>query len=233
LLHSVSVEYIYDATGTKLAKRSTYSPDSIVVTRYQDQLILENDQLSFINTSEGRALPDSTSYEYQYHIKDHLGNVRSTVAAKSREITILATMESGRAAYEAQFFGNLDNSRQTLLSANHTESFVEPFDSVADQSLNEVARVNAVDNPIGVNTIVSVSKGDVIKMRAYAKYPQTFTEDPAIAFNLANAVTSAFGIDGGAPFQALQNLLPASGNYNQFSSNTSVPQAYLMYHLFR
>lgn len=229
---SVSVEYVYDAAGTKLAKRSTYSPDSIVVTRYQDQLILENDQLSFINTSEGRALPDSTSYEYQYHIKDHLGNVRSTVAAKSREITILATMESGRAAYEAQFFGNLDNSRQTLLSANHTDSFLEPFDSVSDQSLNEVARVNAVDNPIGVNTIVTVSKGDVIKVRSYAKYSQTFTEDPAIAFNLANAVTSAFGIDGGAQFLALQNLLPASGNYNQFSSNTSVPQAYLMYHYF-
>lgn len=57
-------------------------------TDYAGEFIYENDTLRFINHEEGRILPDTAStaqhpWEYQYHLKDHLGNVRITFSEKT------------------------------------------------------------------------------------------------------------------------------------------------------
>lgn len=41
----------------------------------------------FIQHSEGGILPDRRSWEYQYHLKDHFGNVRVTITAKAPTVT--------------------------------------------------------------------------------------------------------------------------------------------------
>jgi RHS repeat-associated protein len=46
---------------------------------YIGNYIYENGKLSFILTDEGRLVPDSTGFTYEYFIKDHLGNTRVTV----------------------------------------------------------------------------------------------------------------------------------------------------------
>jgi RHS repeat-associated protein len=57
----------YDATGRKLRYDNT---------DYIGPFLYERGVLKYIITSEGRAIPKGTTYNYEYHIKDHLGNVR-------------------------------------------------------------------------------------------------------------------------------------------------------------
>src|SRR5690606_28713354 len=78
--------YTYDATGRKL-KQQVYGTTP-KTTDYAGEFIYENDTLRFINHEEGRILPDTSSTaqhpcEYQYHLKDHLGNVRVTFSEKT------------------------------------------------------------------------------------------------------------------------------------------------------
>ena len=57
----------YDATGRKLRYDNT---------DYAGPFVYESGVLRYIITGEGRAIPNGSSYQYEYHIKDHLGNVR-------------------------------------------------------------------------------------------------------------------------------------------------------------
>jgi RHS repeat-associated protein len=95
-----SIEYIYSAEGVKLAKKTTSTSESLGEspagvspyattntqwTYYHDALqYVENTspnfngrKLEFIQVDEGRAVANgSGTFEYEMHIKDHLGNLR-------------------------------------------------------------------------------------------------------------------------------------------------------------
>jgi len=66
--------YSYDASGRKLTKTL-----GSAVTQYVDGIQYENGVLKFIQTEEGRILPNGSSYIYEYFLKDHLGNTRAVV----------------------------------------------------------------------------------------------------------------------------------------------------------
>ncbi|MCW8309651.1 RHS repeat-associated core domain-containing protein, partial [Sphingobacterium sp. InxBP1] len=66
--------YSYDANGRKLTKTM-----GSAVTDYVDGIQYENGVLKFIQTEEGRILPNGSSYIYEYFLKDHLGNTRAVV----------------------------------------------------------------------------------------------------------------------------------------------------------
>ncbi|MCW8309637.1 RHS repeat-associated core domain-containing protein, partial [Sphingobacterium sp. InxBP1] len=66
--------YSYDANGRKLSKTL-----GSAVTDYVDGIQYENGVLKFIQTEEGRILPNGSSYIYEYFLKDHLGNTRAVV----------------------------------------------------------------------------------------------------------------------------------------------------------
>jgi RHS repeat-associated protein len=75
--------YIYDANGNKLRKQVKTAD---VVTRtvdYVNSVQYENDSLLFVSTAEGRAVPAGATYDYEYFLTDHLGNVRVTFNRKS------------------------------------------------------------------------------------------------------------------------------------------------------
>ncbi|MGJ1409051.1 RHS repeat domain-containing protein [Sphingobacterium thalpophilum] len=71
---SNSLIYSYDANGRKLSKTL-----GSAVTDYVDGIQYENGVLKFIQTEEGRILPNGSSYIYEYFLKDHLGNTRAVV----------------------------------------------------------------------------------------------------------------------------------------------------------
>lgn len=48
-------------------------------TDYIGNFVYENGSLKFISTDDGRLLPKGDNYDYEYFIKDHLGNTRVTV----------------------------------------------------------------------------------------------------------------------------------------------------------
>lgn len=69
--------YLYDATGKKIKKQTRENQAIISTTVYDMSFIYENDELAYIVTPEGRALPEGDAFRYEYNLKDHLGNTRA------------------------------------------------------------------------------------------------------------------------------------------------------------
>ncbi len=74
-----TIAYLYDASGTKRARQTQTYGSPLSQTDYITKFVYENNQLQFILTSEGRIMMQNNgTYEYQYFLKDHLGNTRIT-----------------------------------------------------------------------------------------------------------------------------------------------------------
>jgi len=71
---STVATYTYDASGGKL--RNTGSDGT---WDYIDGVVYHNNAIAFINTDEGRAALNSDVYDYEYNLKDHLGNNRVSI----------------------------------------------------------------------------------------------------------------------------------------------------------
>jgi RHS repeat-associated protein len=72
-----SIGYIYTSTGSKLRKYTNDASKESTTTDYIGAFVYEEGELQFIQTAEGRLVPDgSGGYNYEYAIKDHLGNTR-------------------------------------------------------------------------------------------------------------------------------------------------------------
>jgi RHS repeat-associated protein len=72
------IGYVYTADGIKLRKYTHLNTNAEgPVTDYVGAFVYENNELQFIQTSEGRLVPDGGGgYNYEYALKDHLGNTR-------------------------------------------------------------------------------------------------------------------------------------------------------------
>ncbi|MEQ9120845.1 DUF6443 domain-containing protein [Fulvivirga sp.] len=82
------IKYIYDASGIKLAQE-VYAANNDLIKRtdYVGEFIYENDTLQLIQHEEGRIVPDDINgWEYQYHLRDHLGNTRVTFTTKPNTV---------------------------------------------------------------------------------------------------------------------------------------------------
>lgn len=91
--HNGSIDYIYDAMGSKLRKTAEGS-----VTEYAGNYVYSgggvNMTLQFFNHPEGYVAPDgSGGYTYVYQYKDHLGNVRLSYADSNNDGSIDASTE--------------------------------------------------------------------------------------------------------------------------------------------
>lgn len=75
---SQKVQYTYDANGHKLKRSLVGYLDSV---EYVSGIQYKNGLIDFIQTDEGRAVKNGTSYLYRYNLKDHLGNLRVEVDA--------------------------------------------------------------------------------------------------------------------------------------------------------
>jgi RHS repeat-associated protein len=69
--NNVIATYLYDGLGNKL--RNVGSDGS---WDYIDGIVYNNNVIQFIQTEEGRAIPNGNVYHYEYNLKDHLGNAR-------------------------------------------------------------------------------------------------------------------------------------------------------------
>jgi RHS repeat-associated protein len=78
--NSGSIEFVYDATGVKLRKIVKNSTGVVKETRdYVNGVEYKDRLLDRITHSEGAVVRNEHgAYEHQYHLRDHLGNVRVT-----------------------------------------------------------------------------------------------------------------------------------------------------------
>lgn len=81
-----NIQYLYDATGTKL--RKTVSTGG--TTEYVGNYVYENGSLKFFNHPEGYVEPAGKgSYLYVYQYKDHLGNIRLSYRKDGSALQVL------------------------------------------------------------------------------------------------------------------------------------------------
>lgn len=228
------VNYIYDATGRKLTQNLT---DGATTKRtdYAGEFIYENDTLRFINHEEGRILPDITTeaeypWEYQYHLKDHLGNVRVTFSEKTTATEYLATMERMPTSIETEENGeflNSINSRKRPKN-NRTPGVDKSYSYRLRGFTNEV---------VGLAKSLEVQAGDRIDMEVYAKY-DSLTTTNSNAGTLVTALISAFSLStsGGTVLTGENARNAFTGNSGYFGGgegdDEDAPRAYLNYILF-
>ena len=105
--------------------------------------------------------------EYQYHLKDHLGNVRVTFTSKERVDESTATMEEPNAGEEYGKFIDYDNMRLiNHVVYDHTYDDQTPPDGTA-----YAIRLNGSEHEtMGLAKSLSVMPGDTLKIEVFAKY---------------------------------------------------------------
>ena len=205
------IRYYYDATGTKL-RQEVYNASNQLQKKsdYIGEFFYENDTLRFVNHEECRVVINEQSPEYQYMLKDHLGNVRVTFTGKESTDTYTATMETGTQTQEQQDFTNYNSTVNDLL--DHTD---------AGTTYNRVLVLNGGYNgQVGLAKSFAVMPGDKISAKAYAKYTGAAGQASALG-SFAAALTSAFGltptsiVDGPTAYSALSDIggILASGDH--------------------
>lgn len=207
------IVYTYDATGRKLSQQ--VFGGSPKTTDYIGEMIYENNALQFINTSEGRVLPDGAAWEYQYHLKDHLGNVRVTFTTKAQTTT------TSTADFEAASNGAFTNYNRTGFDlvdhtdAGATKTYVQWLQS---------------GNRVGIAKSMAVMPGDQVTISAWAKYRNLSTTNPNAA-PLITTLASAFGVGAGSTGDQLKlyNGLNyyagtvTSGNHDTWATDDETP----------
>src|SRR5690606_15174397 len=67
-----AINYVYDASGTKLEKTASNG----IYTEYGGNYIYENGTLQFFRNPEGYTMPDNGDWRYVYRYRDHVDNIR-------------------------------------------------------------------------------------------------------------------------------------------------------------
>ena len=179
-----------------------------------------------IQHEEGRIVPipgldpgSSESWDYQYHLKDHLGNVRVTYSTTPEHYEMDATME--------------DANEQTMFS-----NYAATSDgAIANSGTHVFRNSNMVNGGLGMNTFLGVNKGDTIKASAYAHY-----NDAGGSYNLAvglieGALFGSFGVNYGVEGTTVtqtnfDNAFASGTALGDRSSSSTEPQAYINYLVF-
>jgi RHS repeat-associated protein len=212
------IVYIYDASGTKL-RQEVYEDNSLIkTTDYIGSLIVQNDTLQFIQTAEGRVVPKTADgvdkNEYQYHLKDHLGNVRTTFAVRDDD------WSTGFETLENPYFDNYDDI--TILPNQYKRSG------------NYSHRLTGGGTDIvGLMKTLYVSKGDKVSAEVYGKYLDAqFTDDGINGGALINALVTMLG---GGTLTGEGTIIENNLNSDYISaamadgSEEESPKAYLNY----
>ncbi|MFT2011584.1 RHS repeat-associated core domain-containing protein [Pontibacter sp. 13R65] len=191
------ITFDYTATGQKIRKTVQEPGKAAVVTNYSGLFVYSPEAL-FAHTPEGRALYEplaDNKWRYEYHLKDHLGNLRVSFA-EPQNFSGFATMETMRAMVEEESFENVGETRHQDRVHARTGSHA---------ALLGVGR----GKPLGPLKRVSLHKGDSLKAEVFGLYEQEAKK--GVAFSLASWLASSaagvtIGGEGGNKAKALPLL---------------------------
>ena len=216
------IEYLYDAAGIKLKQEVFENNNSVKTTDYVGEFIYEtlgagNRKLQLIQHEEGRIIYEDFGHDwdYQYHLKDHLGNTRLTFSTLSQDpLVCIETFETG------EDNGFQDLHRHVNTNANTTSGG------------NEVERLQS--GQTGAMALLGVNKNDVVSLSVQANYESAPSGNSYAAIgSLFSSFDGTYGtVEGGGfasnstEFQDAINGMTAKGTSN------SDPRAFLNYIFF-
>lgn len=107
-----SIEYLYDAWGTKLRKVVKNTSGVVVYTKdYIGSFEYNNQALESVLTTEGRLKPAGGGvFRYEYEIRDHLGSVRALVSDINANNTIEPATELSQINHYYPFGLNMEGN---------------------------------------------------------------------------------------------------------------------------
>jgi RHS repeat-associated protein len=196
-----TIAYTYDAGGNKIKKVTTEGA-KITTTLYLGGAVYQNDTLQFIAHEEGRIRfkPISgtvpASLQYDYMLKDHLGNVRMVLTEEIQtNIYPAATLEPALVGTENTFY-TIDQTRIVLKSGvtgmtninypnnngitNNNPGCTGTLCST-DNSQN-LYKLNSNTNKTGLGITLKVMAGDRLDVFGKSYY---FANNPGSSFNNA------------------------------------------------
>lgn len=180
--------YTYNAAGQKLAQQAYGS--AAKTTDYIGELLYEGNALKSIQFSEGRIVPDGANWEYQYNLKDHLGNVRVTFTSKTQTTTSYTTnFESTSNTDFTNYFSNAFDL------VDHTDAAGTTYQKI--QTLN-----GGTNGRTGLSKSFAVMPGDVIVASAYVKYMNLTANPNPTSF--ISTLASAFGVSSSSTGEGLK-----------------------------
>ncbi len=198
-----SIKYVYDAQGNRLRKRVyDVNAQTTETWDYIGSFVYKDSVLQYIFNEEGRSRPEAitggaqagaTKFVYDYFIKDHLGNVRTTLAAEPSSHEYYARHELATANSEQLLFDNIAAVRDDKPGS------INPDDLKA-------ARLNAddPDRRIGTAIMLRVMPGDQFTFATDAYYeadqaPQDYEHTSAEDIVSSLLATLSGGTVGGEP----------------------------------
>jgi RHS repeat-associated protein len=194
-----TITYTYDATGNKLKKEVNETGQPLKTTLYVGGAVYENDVLQFLGHEEGRIRfkPASgsvpASLQYDYMIKDHLGNVRMVLTEEQQQdVYPAATLESvtyngGTAIsveddyYSVTAANVVNQSDATNIPTYQNNNGNPPYNNnpYSNNTANSAklyklnATTNSNPNKTGLGIVLKVMAGDNINIfgKSYHKMP--------------------------------------------------------------
>jgi RHS repeat-associated protein len=240
-----TIKYTYSATGGKLTKQvfSGTATTPTKTTQYVGPVVFEQTPATpmtpvFAQTAEGRVLylPDTNAplpWKYEYHLKDHLGNLRFAFRADrdNGATQRQAGMELTNAPQEEQQFTHVSETR--LLDPDHARTG------------SYVARLNAgIGRRQGPSIRLNVTAGDSIRAKVYARYDR----ETGSANLLQRGALVAGATSTNIPSQAGTEQTKFTGNRKNWrpfigaslgiipqllrAKKAKLPTAYLRYEIF-
>ncbi|WP_462247817.1 RHS repeat-associated core domain-containing protein [Ekhidna sp.] len=197
----------------------------VKVTDYVGEFIYETESggsrsLSLIQHEEGRVIPNESegSYDYQYHLKDHLGNVRLTFSTTPEEYVIFEDYEStGDSDFQDLHDISLSNRNTTTPYASND-------------------RVDALGSGVTSSMILlSMNKGDTIDLSVNASYTDAQAGNTflSIGYNaLFNSFDGAFGGVEGVQSTSTDFSDALSSSHMTGKDVESAPRGFLNYIFF-
>jgi RHS repeat-associated protein len=163
-----SIAYTYDAAGNKLKKvttDNTVTPAKVTTTDYMAGFVYENDVLQFTGHEEGRIryvqqfYPDGTNawtWQYDYFLKDHLGNVRTVLTEQQDVAKYMATFETAERAKETALFSNI---AETAIAITGITGY--PADGTTTPN-DYTSYMNGHSRRLGASVTLKVMAGDKV-----------------------------------------------------------------------
>jgi RHS repeat-associated protein len=188
--------------------------------------------LKFINHEEGRIVTTGSAPEYQYHLKDHLGNVRMTFTTKDEIKESEATYEPANYTSEVSNFLRVDNARKV-----QSHLFDMTNGAYPSTTPGYAQRLAGTQNEkYGLAKSLSVMPGDTIRMEVFAKYVGSTSENSQALNDFISSImlgTAPAGVvvDGGG-YSSSTSSFTYGGYLNHPGSGDSAPMAYLNYIMF-
>jgi len=217
-----TITYIYDATGSKLEKRTveTAPPagvSGITTTTYLGAWVYQNNVLQYFGMEEGRVrvVPvktynNSQVYAYDYMLKDHLGNTRAVLTDElQQDIYPAATLEANTAAlntekayYDIQDANIVDESTVTNFTSSPGSTYYNnngnppannnPNANTTAASTKLYKLNGSAGVKMGLGVTLKVMTGDVVDVYAKSFWHSTGT-DPSNTYPITAAINNFIG----------------------------------------